>query len=169
MGRLLRDTCRRPARGADGRDEFVAVVTGLDEAGANALLARLARAAEANEGGAWQVPLSFSAGLAWRREGEGMDQLLARADRNMYRSKRAFHAPRRSRRGEPRHSNRALISSRAGPPGADCRNAERSTRAPHQVGRVLIGSRQEQAAQACAEAIRGQGRVGGVDPGVVRG
>ncbi|MBB3937186.1 GGDEF domain-containing protein [Aureimonas phyllosphaerae] len=95
MGRLLRDhlppTCPAVRMGGD---EFVAIVTGLDEAGANALIARLARAADGNEGGAWQVPLSFSTGLAWRRAGEGMDQLLARADRNMYRSKRAFHGRR---------------------------------------------------------------------------
>lgn len=78
-----------------GGDEFVAVLAGRDRHDVAALLARLG--AEAERAGDDGTPLSFSIGIAWREAGEGMDHLLARADRDMYVAKRAFHDKRAAR------------------------------------------------------------------------
>lgn len=84
-----------------GGDEFVAVLASLDQAAVDALVARLSSGARDGDRGARDMPLSFSVGIAWRRPGEGMDQLLARADRDMYASKRLFHGRAEARSEHP--------------------------------------------------------------------
>ena len=92
MGRVLSRSlpdCCRSAR--VGGDEFVVLVHGVERAEWSDLLQALSRGVQAENENNASVPLNFSIGAAWRLADETMENLLARADRRMYRSKRAFY------------------------------------------------------------------------------
>ncbi|WP_062234203.1 GGDEF domain-containing protein [Aureimonas sp. N4] len=92
MGRVLSTSlpaCCRSAR--MGGDEFVVLVQGAGKGQWGQLLDALTRGVEAENASGGVAPLNFSIGAAWRMPGETMESLLARADRRMYRSKRAFY------------------------------------------------------------------------------
>lgn len=72
-----------------GGEEFVAVLPGADDAAAARYAERVRRAVEATDD-LPPVPsgrFTISAGVARRRPGEGVDALLARADRGLYAAK----------------------------------------------------------------------------------
>lgn len=73
-----------------GGDEFVVLMPGIEMGRASDLFEALARRAN-GEGAEASSLLSYSIGSAWRRPGESMESLFARADHLMYESKRAFY------------------------------------------------------------------------------
>jgi len=89
--RLLRQVCdhwRSRLRSSDllgryGGDEFVLCLPDTDAPGAQELLARLHG----------DVPISWSVGTATARPGDSLDDLLQRADAELYRNKRARGGP----------------------------------------------------------------------------
>ncbi|WP_299960504.1 GGDEF domain-containing protein [uncultured Modestobacter sp.] len=82
-----------------GGDEFVVLYPGLGESEVTAMASRVqARMREPLEIGAVRVPLSVSVGSATGRPGDDPDQVLALADRTMYRRKRSRTAPSEHRR-----------------------------------------------------------------------
>lgn len=72
-----------------GGDEFAILLYGADEESVDVPLSRLREAIEGhNQGCAATRPVSLSIGYARWRVSEDLDQLIARADAEMYRSKR---------------------------------------------------------------------------------
>ncbi len=92
FARVLR-TALRPSDvlARHGGEEFVIVLPETARGEAARVLARLQRvlAASALHHEAGRIALAFSAGVAERAAGEGLQALLARADRAMYAAKRA--------------------------------------------------------------------------------
>jgi diguanylate cyclase len=86
MGATLRPTdicCRL------GGEEFVVLMPGCDRAAAVKAMTRLQAVLAAREVPGAPVTLAFSAGVVLARSGESLAQLLARADRRVYRAKAA--------------------------------------------------------------------------------
>ena len=86
MGATLRptDVCCRL-----GGEEFVVLMPGSDRAAAVKVMARLQVALAASEVPGAPLTLAFSAGVVLARRGDSLAQLLARADRRVYRAKAA--------------------------------------------------------------------------------
>ncbi|MEY4752710.1 MAG: hypothetical protein RJA44_385 [Pseudomonadota bacterium] len=79
------DTC-----GRIGGEEFLLVLQGVDQAGAEEVLQRLmmqVRTAQPSSAGEQPMPYSFSAGLTRTRPGDSPEGVMARADRALYRAK----------------------------------------------------------------------------------
>lgn len=74
-----------------GGDEFALLLVDVGESEAHAAIGRLRESFEASTA---SLHVSFSAGVAVAREGDGAEELLARADAAMYRDKRARAATR---------------------------------------------------------------------------
>jgi len=72
-----------------GGEEFVVVMPGADQAGAQRALARLQAALDARPVADTPVTLAFSAGVVLGQRGESLAKMLARADRAVYRAKAA--------------------------------------------------------------------------------
>jgi diguanylate cyclase len=86
IGETLRptDLCGRL-----GGEEFVLVMPGSDHEAAKRALARLQAAIAKQPVAHTQVTLAFSAGLVLGQQSESLEQMLARADRAVYRAKAA--------------------------------------------------------------------------------
>ncbi len=86
IGETLRptDLCGRL-----GGEEFVLVMPGSDHEAAKGALARLQAAIAIQPVAHTQVTLAFSAGLVLGQQSESLEQMLARADRAVYRAKAA--------------------------------------------------------------------------------
>jgi two-component system cell cycle response regulator len=72
-----------------GGEEFVVVMPGSDHAAAERALTRLQATIAAQPVANTPVTLAFSAGVVLAQSSESLEQMLARADRAVYRAKAA--------------------------------------------------------------------------------
>ncbi|WP_374561833.1 diguanylate cyclase domain-containing protein [Ideonella sp.] len=92
-GEVLAKATQAPATAARiGGDEFAVLMPGGDEHAAEAFLATLHELVELNNQFHSGDPLRFSVGTAISQAGERLEAALHRADAQMYRQKKAFHA-----------------------------------------------------------------------------
>lgn len=92
-GEVLAKATQAPATAARiGGDEFAVLMPGGDEHAAEAFLATLHELVELNNQYHSGDPLRFSVGTATSQPGERLEAALHRADAQMYRQKKAFHA-----------------------------------------------------------------------------
>ena len=93
VGEVLGKATLPPATAARiGGDEFAVLIPGGDEQAAEACLATLHELVELNNQFHSGDPLHFSVGMAVSEPGERLEAALHRADGQMYRQKKAFHA-----------------------------------------------------------------------------
>lgn len=93
VGEVLGKATAAPATAARiGGDEFAVLMPGGDEQAAEAYLATLHELVELNNQFHSGDPLRFSVGVAVSEPGERLEAALHRADAQMYRQKKAFHA-----------------------------------------------------------------------------
>jgi diguanylate cyclase (GGDEF)-like protein len=92
-GEVLSKATQAPATAARiGGDEFAVLIPGGDEHAADGYLATLHELVELNNQFHSGDPLRFSVGTAISQPGERLEAALHRADAQMYRQKKAFHA-----------------------------------------------------------------------------
>jgi len=92
-GEVLSKATQAPATAARvGGDEFAVLIPGGDDHAAEAFLATLHELVELNNQFHSGDPLRFSVGTAISQPGERLEAALHRADAQMYRQKKAFHA-----------------------------------------------------------------------------
>lgn len=101
VGEVLAKASQAPATAARiGGDEFAVLIPGGDEHAAESLLATLHELVELNNQFHSGDPLRFSVGTAISQPGERLEAALHRADAQMYRQKKEFHANENDRRKE---------------------------------------------------------------------
>jgi diguanylate cyclase (GGDEF)-like protein len=92
-GEVLAKSTQAPVTAARiGGDEFAVLIPGGDEHAAETFLATLHELVELNNQFHSGDPLRFSVGTAISQPGERLEAALHRADAQMYRQKKAFHA-----------------------------------------------------------------------------
>ena len=92
-GEAFNEVVKEPAHVARiGGDEFAALLPGMDESGAVAIVEGLRKVLELSNQFYTGTPLSYAIGLATRQKGEGLEETVKRADALMYAAKRAFYA-----------------------------------------------------------------------------
>jgi diguanylate cyclase (GGDEF)-like protein len=92
-GEAFNEAVKAPARAARiGGDEFAVLLPGTDDNGGLAMIESFRKVVELNNQFYSGTPLSFAAGIATRRAGERLEDVVKRADALMYRAKRAFYA-----------------------------------------------------------------------------
>lgn len=97
MGEVLSKAIDRPAQASRiGGDEFVILLPGIDEAGAEIVLENIRRIIELNNQFYGEPDLSVSIGAATIRYPEQIEDGVRRADLKMYEYKRRHYAHRRS-------------------------------------------------------------------------
>lgn len=96
MGEVLSKAIDRPAHASRiGGDEFMVLLPGIDEAGAEVVLENIRRIIDLNNQFYGKPELSVSMGAATVREPERIEDGVRRADLKMYAHKRLHHAHRR--------------------------------------------------------------------------
>lgn len=99
VGEVLAKASQPPATAARiGGDEFAVLIPGGDEHAAESFLATLHELVELNNQFHSGDPLRFSVGTAISQPGERLEAALHRADAQMYRQKKDFHAHENDRR-----------------------------------------------------------------------
>ena len=99
VGEVLTKASQAPTTAARiGGDEFAVLIPGGDEHAAETFLATLQELIELNNQFHSGDPLRFSVGTAISQPGERLEAALHRADAQMYRQKKAFHANEHDRR-----------------------------------------------------------------------
>lgn len=96
MGEVLSKAIDRPAHASRiGGDEFMILLPGIDEAGAEIVLENISRIIELNNQFYGEPNLSVSMGVATIRHPERIEDGVRQADLKMYQDKRMHHAHRR--------------------------------------------------------------------------
>jgi diguanylate cyclase (GGDEF)-like protein len=92
-GEAFNEIMKAPAHAARiGGDEFAALLPGIDEGGALAVVESLRKVVDLNNQFYAGPPLSFALGIATCRPGERLEETVKRADALMYQAKRALYA-----------------------------------------------------------------------------
>jgi len=101
FGEVLNKVVDRPGEAARiGGDEFMVVLPGQDEAGAQVVLDDIRSLVELNNQYYGGTPLSVSAGLAVCRNPAELEQAMLAADRAMYADKMAYYQTHERRRAD---------------------------------------------------------------------
>lgn len=92
-GEVISQAIEKPMQAArTGGDEFIILMPGADEAAGQALMEDIEKLVAINNQYYAALPMSLSVGMATCAAAESLDDMLRRADLDMYEKKREYHA-----------------------------------------------------------------------------